>query len=42
MMVADASIMPVVTAGNTNIPTAALACRLARHFDRIQSADAAG
>ena len=33
LRVADASIMPVITAGNTNIPTAALAHRLARHFD---------
>ena len=33
LMVADASIMPVITAGNTNVPTAALAHRLARHFD---------
>jgi choline dehydrogenase-like flavoprotein len=34
-MVADASIMPYVTIANTNIPTAALAHRLARRFDDI-------
>ncbi len=33
LRITDASIMPVITAGNTNIPTAALAHRLARHFD---------
>lgn len=36
LMVADASVMPVITAANTNIPTAALAYRLARHFDSLQ------
>ncbi|MGE3832297.1 MAG: GMC oxidoreductase, partial [Parvibaculaceae bacterium] len=35
VMVADASVMPQVTAANTNIPTAALAHRLARHIDAI-------
>ncbi|HEX2529550.1 MAG TPA: GMC family oxidoreductase [Geminicoccus sp.] len=35
LMVADASIMPYVTIANTNIPTAALAHRLARNFDAI-------
>jgi choline dehydrogenase len=33
LMVADASIMPVVTAANTNIPTAMIGYRLARHFE---------
>lgn len=35
LMVADASIMPTVTAANTNLPTAALGHRLARRFDDI-------
>jgi choline dehydrogenase len=35
LMVADASVMPTITAANTNIPTAALAHRLARHFDAV-------
>jgi choline dehydrogenase len=35
VMVADASVMPQVTAANTNIPTAAMAYRLARHIDEI-------
>ena len=38
LMIADASIMPYVTAANTNLPTAALAHRQARHFDPIQTA----
>jgi choline dehydrogenase len=38
LMVADASIMPFVTSANTNLPTAALAHRLARRFDEIQAA----
>jgi choline dehydrogenase len=33
LMVADASVMPNITAANTNIPTAALAHRLARYFE---------
>ena len=37
LIVADASIMPNVTIANTNIPTAALAHRLARKFDMIQN-----
>lgn len=37
VMVADASVMPQITAANTNIPTAALAHRLARHIDAIVS-----
>jgi choline dehydrogenase len=32
LMVADASLMPRVTAANTNIPTAMIGHRLARHF----------
>jgi choline dehydrogenase len=35
LMVADASVMPNITAANTNIPTAALAHRLARHFEAV-------
>lgn len=35
VMVADASVMPRITATNTNIPTAGLAYRLARHIDEI-------
>jgi choline dehydrogenase len=37
LMVADASVMPNITAANTNIPTAALAHRLARHFDALRA-----
>ncbi|HVY99716.1 MAG TPA: GMC family oxidoreductase [Dongiaceae bacterium] len=36
LMVADAALMPWITSGNTNIPVAAMAHRLARHFDLIQ------
>ncbi|MGE3871473.1 MAG: GMC family oxidoreductase [Parvibaculaceae bacterium] len=36
VMIADASVMPRITATNTNIPTAGLAYRLARHIDEIR------
>ncbi len=35
LMIADASIMPVIPAANTNLPTAMLAHRLARHVDQM-------
>jgi choline dehydrogenase len=35
LMVADASVMPRITAANPNLPVAALAHRLARHFDCV-------